>query len=134
MASPYEVVDGKLVSTKTVEDAAAFRELYMTVTNDRTGESFTRDFKFQIVSDNAVESVMSDAMRVYPSVAHDYITVEVPAAGGEYAIYSIAGTQAQAGQLTGHKTEVNVSSLVAGTYILRYVHAEGVGVKTFIVK
>ena len=134
VASPYEVVDGKLVSTKTVEDAAAFRELYMTVTNDRTGESFSREFKFQIVSDNAVESVMSDAMRVYPSVAHDYITVEVPASGGEYAIYSIAGTQAQAGQLTGHKTEVNVSSLVAGTYILRYVHAEGVGVKTFIVR
>ena len=134
VASPYEVKDGKLMSTKTVEDAAAFREIYMTVTNTNTGESFDQLFKVQIVADNAVESVMSDAMRVYPSVADSYINVEVPAVGGEYAIYSVAGAQVQAGELAAYKTEVNVSSLAAGTYILRYVHGEGVGVKTFIKK
>ncbi len=134
VASPYEVKDGKLMATKTVEDAAAFRDLFMTVTNTNTGESFSKDFKFQIVANDAVESVMSDAMRVYPSIAHDYITIEVPVAGGSYAIYSVAGTQVQAGELAAYNTEVKVSSLMAGTYILRYEHNEGVGVKTFIKK
>ena len=132
--SPYQVVDGKLVSTKTVEDKNSFKSLLMTVTNADTGESFEKQFTIQIVANEAVESVMSDAMRVYPSVAADVVTIEVPVVGGNYAIYSVAGAQVQAGALNGYKNEVNVSSLAAGTYILQYVHQEGVGVKTFIKK
>ncbi|MBR6750545.1 MAG: T9SS type A sorting domain-containing protein [Bacteroidaceae bacterium] len=36
--------------------------------------------------------------------------------------------------MSQYKTEIGVSSLTAGTYILRYVHNNGVGVKTFIKK
>ncbi|MBR5844162.1 MAG: C10 family peptidase [Bacteroidaceae bacterium] len=133
-ASPYEVVDGKLVSTKTIEDKNSFKYLLMKVTNNNTGESYQKEFTISIVADDAVESVMSDAMRVYPSVAADVVTIEVPAVGGSYAIYSVAGVQVQAGALNNYKNEVNVSSLVAGTYILQYVHNDGVGVKTFIKK
>ena len=132
IASPYEVVDGKLVATKTVEDTNAFKSLFMKVTNTNTGESYEKQFTIQIVADGAVESVMSDAMRIYPAVASDVITIEVPAVGGSYAIYSVAGAQQQAGSLDAYKNEVNVSSLATGTYILRYVHQDGVGVKTFI--
>ena len=132
--SPYQVVDGKLVSTKTVEDKNAFKSLLMTVTNANTGESFEKQFTFQIVADDAVESVMSDAMRVYPSIALDFVTIEVPVIGGCYAIYSVAGAQVQAGALNEYKNEVNVASLAAGTYIMQYVHNDGVGVKTFIKK
>ena len=130
--SPYSVVDGKLISSEAVQDANKFKFMIMTVTNTSTGESFSKEFTITINS--AVEAVLSDAMRVYPSVADSYINVEVPAVGGEYAIYSVAGAQVQAGELAAYKTEVNVSSLAAGTYILRYVHGEGVGVKTFIKK
>ena len=132
--SPYDVVDGKLVSTKTVEDKNSFKSLLMTVTNAATGEMFEKQFDIEIVSSDAVESVMSDAMRIYPAIATDVVTIEVPAVGGNYAIYSIAGAQLQAGNLDAYKNEVNVSSLAAGTYILQYVHQEGVGVKTFIKK
>jgi hypothetical protein len=132
--SPYQVVDGKLVSTKTVEDKNSFKYLLMTVTNTNTGESYQREFNIQLVADGAVESVMSDARRVYPSVAADVVTIEVPVVGGNYAIYSVAGAQVQAGALNSYKNEVNVSSLAAGTYILQYVHNDGVGVKTFIKK
>ena len=132
--SPYQVVDGKLVSTKTVEDKNSFKSLLMKVTNTNTGEWIEKQFTFQIVADDAVESVMSDAMRVYPSVAADVLTIEVPVVGGSYAIYSVAGVQVQAGEFTTYKNEVNVSSLVAGTYIMQYVHNNGVGVKTFIKK
>ena len=132
--SPYQVVDGKLVSTKTVEDKNSFKSLLMKVTNTNTGEFVERQFIIQIVADDAVESVMSDAMRVYPTLATDVVTIEVPVVGGSYAIYSVAGAQVQAGALDGYKNEVNVSSLAAGTYILQYVHNDGVGVKTFIKK
>ena len=131
-ASPYEVVDGKLVATKTVEDSNAFKSLFMKVTNANTGESYEKQFAIQIVANDAVESVMSDAMRIYPAVASDVITIEVPAVGGSYAIYSVAGVQQQAGSLDAYKNEVNVSSLASGTYFLQYVHQEGVGVRTFI--
>lgn len=132
--SPYQVVDGKLVSTKTVADSNAFKFLLMKVTNSNTGETFEKQFAIQIVADDAVESVMSDAMRVYPSVAADVLTVEVPVEGGSYAIYSVAGAQVQAGNLDSYKNEINVSSLAAGAYIMQYVHSNGVGVKNFIKK
>ena len=133
-ASPYDVVDGKLVSTQTVEDKNSFKSVLIKVTNTGTGESFEKQFSINIVTTDAVESVMSDAMRIYPAVATDVVTIEVPAVGGNYAIYSVAGAQLQAGNLDAYKNEVNVSSLAAGTYILQYVHQEGVGVKTFIKK
>lgn len=132
--SPYQVVDGKLVSTKTVEDKNSFKSLLMTVTNANTGESYEKQFTIQIVADNAVESVMSDAMRVYPTIASDVVTIEVPVVGGSYAIYSVAGTQVQAGALNNYKNDVDVASLAAGTYIMQYVHNNGAGVKTFIKK
>ena len=132
--SPYEVVDGKLVSTKTIADSNAFKFLLIKVTNANTGESYERQFTIQIVADGAVESVMSNAMRVYPSVADDVVTIEVPVVGGNYAIYSVAGAQVQAGVLDAYKNDVNVSALAAGTYIMQYVHNDGVGVKTFIKK
>ncbi len=134
-ASPYSVVDGKIVSNKTVENSNSFKYMLMKVTNTHSGESFEKEFTIQITQgDGAVDAVMSDAMRVYPSVAHSYITVEAPVAGGEYAIYSVSGAQVAEGQIAGYKADVEVSSLAAGTYILRYTHNEGVGVKTFIKK
>ena len=133
--SPYEVKDGKLVSNKTIANTNAFKYLKMKVTNTNTGESFEKEFYFQIVEgDDAVETVLSDAMRVYPSVANDVLTIEVPAVGGKYAIYSISGAQVSKGELAQYKTDINVSNLAAGTYILRYVHNSGVGVKTFVKK
>ena len=132
--SPYQVVDGKLVSTKVIEDKNAFKSLLLKVINANTGESFEKQFTIQIVADGAVESVMSNAMRVYPSVANDVVTIEVPVVGGSYAIYSVAGAQVQAGVLNGYKNEVNVSALASGAYILQYVHNDGIGVKNFIKK
>ncbi|MBR4069910.1 MAG: C10 family peptidase, partial [Bacteroidaceae bacterium] len=132
--SPYQVVDGKLVSTKVIEDKNAFKSMLMKVINANTGESYERQFTIQIVAGGAVESVMSNAMRVYPSVANDVVTIEVPVVGGSYAIYSVAGAQVQAGALNGYKNEVNVSALASGAYILQYVHNDGIGVKNFIKK
>lgn len=134
--SPYSVVDGKLVSNVTVEDNSDFSYVNIKVTNDNTGESYDRSFTITITDteSDAVESVFSDAMKVYPSVAESYIQVEVPMVGGSYAIYSTAGALVAQGSLDGYTTQVSVEALAAGSYIIRYVHEGGVGVKTFIKK
>ena len=131
--SPYQVQDGKLVATKAVANTNAFKYLKMKVTNLSTGETFEKEFSFTITQGNgAVDAALSDAVQVYPTVATDVLTVETPTAGGEYAIYTMTGAQVAAGEIAGYKTEINLSHLAVGNYILRYVHSDGVGVKTFI--
>ncbi len=134
VASPYRVENMKLVSTETITDAAKFKYALITVTNTATGESLTREFTLQLNSGGSVASVFSNAMRVYPAIAYDYITVEVPATGGSYAIYSMTGALVDEGRMDDYKTQISVSSLPAGAYLLKYVHPEGAGVKNFIVK
>lgn len=134
VASPYRVENMKLVSTETITDAAKFKYALITVTNTATGESLTREFTLQLNSGGSVASVFSNAMRVYPAIAYDYITVEVPATGGSYAIYSMTGALVDEGRMDDYKTQISVSSLPAGAYLLKYVHPEGTGVKNFIVK
>ncbi len=134
VASPYRVENMKLVSTETITDAAKFKYALITVTNTATGESLTREFTLQLNGGGSVASVFSNAMRVYPAIAYDYITVEVPATGGSYAIYSMTGALVDEGRMDDYKTQISVSSLPAGAYLLKYVHPEGAGVKNFIVK
>lgn len=132
--SPYKIVDNKLLSTRTVEDTGDFRYLKLEVTNIHTDESYTTVFTINITAEGSVEAVLSDAMVVYPSVADNNITIEVPVVGGEYAIYSVSGAQVGTGVMSDYKTAIDVASYPAGTYILRYVHSNGVGVKTFVKK
>ncbi len=130
--SPYVVEDGKLKTTQEVADSNKFKYLKIKVTNTATGEFFEKEFSINITS--GVSSVMSDAVRVYPSVVESSLTIEAPIAGGDYTIYSVSGVQVAAGQMTGYEMQIDLSSLSAGTYILRYTHNQGVGVKTFIKK
>lgn len=132
--APYEIVDGKLYATQTVEDTGDFRYLKIIVTNTNTGESYTKVFNITISAEGSVEAVLSDVMAVYPSVAENNITIDVPVVGGEYAIYSVSGAQVAHGVMNSYKNTIDVASYPAGTYILRYVHNEGVGVKTFVKK
>lgn len=130
--SPYKIENMKLISTEQIKDATKFKFAHITVTNKNTGESYVKDFTISINS--AVSTVLSDQIRVYPTIASDVVTVDVPVVGGKYAIYSVSGSQVAEGNLDEFSTAISVSSLASGTYILRYVNNEGVGVKTFIVK
>ena len=132
--SPYEVVDGKLVSTQTIENSAQYTYLLMKVTNTDTGESCEQEFNIKIGANNAVEVVELNALRLYPAVAEHTLTLEVSVVGGEYAIYSLSGVQVAAGTVVDTKTHVAIESLAAGTYMLRYEHGEGVSVKRFVKK
>ena len=130
--SPYTVENMKLVSKEDITSAAKFEYALITVTNTATNESYTAEFKLHLTS--GITSVLSNKMRVYPAITHDRLTVEVPVAGGRYAIYTMTGALAGEGNLTDYETQISVSSLPAGAYLLKYVHPDGVGVKTFVVK
>ena len=130
--SPYRVENMKLVAKEDVTSSAKFEYALITVTNTATNESYTSEFKLHVTA--GVSSALSDKKRGYTSITHDYLTVEVPVSGGKYAIYTMTGALAGEGDLTDYTTRVSVASLPAGTYLLKYVHSDGVGVKTFIVK
>lgn len=132
VVSPYEVRDGKLVSTVAVEESKKFQYLLIKVTNANTGESYEREFDIRIVENSSVEGLMSDNMRLYPAVARDYVVLEVPVAGGEYAIYTLSGAQVATGKLANLKNEISVEQLPAGAYIVRYEHSDVTGMKRFI--
>lgn len=65
-ASPYEVVDGKLVSTEVVANESAFKHLYIRVTNTNNGKWYEKEFKIHITSQDA-----SDIAGVYTASAMD---------------------------------------------------------------
>lgn len=130
--SPYEVRDGKLVSTKTVANTNAFKYLKIVVTNANTGESYAREFTIQIVESGAVNSALNDALNVYPTAVESMLNIDTPVAEGEYAVYNVAGVQVLGGKVSSYTTSVDVSSLSRGTYFLRYTNADGVAVKTFL--
>lgn len=132
--SPYEVRDGKLVSTVAVEDAKKFQYILIKATNTNTGESVEAEFNIRIEDGAGVEGVEMCGLMVYPSVATDMLTLEVPVAGGEYAIYSLSGVQVAAGKVGSYKTDIAVSDLSTGAYIVRYVSENNALTTRFIKK
>lgn len=132
--SPYEVRDGKLVSTVAVEDAKKFQYILIKATNTNTGESVEAEFNIRIEDGADVEGVEMCGLMVYPSVATDMLTLEVPVAGGEYAIYSLSGVQVAAGKVGSYKTDIAVSDLSTGAYIVRYVSENNALTTRFIKK
>jgi N-acetylneuraminic acid mutarotase len=59
--------------------------------------------------------------RVYPNPASDFIAVSMNSSlpGSTYIISDIYGRSVLQGKLTGEKTEIDISALSAGTYILK---------------
>jgi len=61
------------------------------------------------------------ALRIYPNpVVNGQLTIDnIQSAGGQIEIYSIMGTRVKGYDITGATTTVNVSSLPAGTYVVK---------------
>lgn len=65
-SSPYQIVDGKLVSTQVIANESAFKHLYIRVTNTNNGKWYEKEFKIYITSQDA-----SDIAGVYTASAMD---------------------------------------------------------------
>ena len=69
---------------------------------------------------DAVETIESQSIIIYPNPAKDVITVASSELQNEtYTVFSISGQTLMQGKLQGETTTVNVSSLASGVYILK---------------
>ena len=53
--SPYDIVDGKLITTETITNDNAFKHLCIKVTNTNNGKSYEKDFDIYITSQDATD-------------------------------------------------------------------------------
>ena len=125
--------DGKLYTTKLIEDKAAHKTVYIKAIHKESGNSYEKKFDLQL-STTGIDEVSAETVRVYPVPAVDVLNIETPDAAGEYAIYNLAGMLLQRGDISDNVTTVDVSSLAKGSYMLRYSAPQGVVTKAFIVK
>lgn len=129
----YEVRDGKLYTTKLIEDKAVHKTVYIKAIHKESRNSYEKKFDLQL-STSGIDEVLAEDVKIYPVPATDVLTIEVPYAEGKYAIYNVAGMALQSGEINDNVTTVDVSNLSKGSYMLQYSTSQGVVVKSFIVK
>lgn len=129
----YEVRDGKLYTTKLIEDKAIHKTVYIKAIHKESRNSYEKKFDLQF-STSGIDEVLAEDVKIYPVPATDVLTIEVPYAEGKYAIYNVAGMALQSGEIDDNVTTVDVSNLSKGSYMLQYSTSQGVVVKSFIVK
>lgn len=129
----YEVRDGKLYTTKLIEDKAVHKTVYIKAIHPESGNSFEKKFDLQLTT-SGIDEVLAENVKLYPVPADDVLNLETPEAEGRYVIYSVAGTQLLRGQVSDTLTTIDVSGLSRGSYMLQYSTAQGVVNKAFIVK
>ena len=129
----YEVRDGKLYTTKLIEDKAVHKTVYIKAIHKESRNSYEKKFDLQL-STSGIDEVLAEDVKIYPVPATDVLTIEVPYAEGKYAIYNVAGMALQSGEIDDNVTTVDVSNLSKGSYMLQYSTSQGVVVKSFIVK
>ncbi len=129
----YEVRDGKLYTTKLIEDKAIHKTVYIKAINRESGNSYEKKFDLQF-STTGIDEVLAESVKVYPVPAVDVLNLETPDAEGQYAIYNVAGMLLQRGNVCDNVTTIDVSGLSKGSYMLRYSTSQGVATKSFIVK
>lgn len=131
----YEVRDGKLYTTKLIEDKAIHKTVYIKAINASSGNSYEKKFDLQLyTSGSGIDEVLAEGVKLYPVPADDVLNLETPEAEGRYVVYSVAGTQLLRGQVSDTLTTIDVSGLSRGSYMLQYSTAQGVVNKAFIVK
>lgn len=129
----YEVRDGKLYTTKLIEDKAVHKTVYIKAIHPESGNSFEKKFDLQLTT-SGIDEVLAENVKLYPVPADDVLTLETPEAEGRYAIYNVAGMQLLRGNVAGSVTTIDVSGLSKGSYMLQYSTTQGVVNKAFIVK
>ena len=129
----YEVRDGKLYTTKLIEDNSVNKMVYIKAIYKGSGNSYEKKFDLQL-STTGIDEVLAESVKVYPVPAVDVLNLETPDAEGQYAIYNVAGMLLQRGNVCDNVTTIDVSGLSKGSYMLRYSTSQGVATKSFIVK
>lgn len=83
---------------------------------------------------NSVEQIdPSSKMMVYPNPALDYLSINIAVSGQKtLAIYNMLGARIMSSNFFEDKSEINISDLPSGMYILKVKTSEGLASRKFI--
>ena len=71
----YEVREGKLYTTKLIEDKAIHKTVYIKAIHPESGNSFEKKFDLQL-STSGIDEVLAENVKLYPVPADDVLTLE----------------------------------------------------------
>ncbi len=108
-------------------------DLSYTVTN-ATGKEYSVKPLYESGLISATDPVLttSDAVRVYPTICTDHLTIQTNGVTGSYQLYTLDGTRLSEGVLADRS--IDTSSWAVGSYLLQVTLADGTTTLHRIVK
>ncbi|MBK8490217.1 MAG: choice-of-anchor B family protein [Saprospirales bacterium] len=98
--------------------------LYTVEITDENGCEALSD-PLEVVLINSVSQALPSGWKIYPNPAVDQLTLDLSGAGdGTYVLYDLVGRKVADGKLFGAKTQIAVSGLNTGIYMLE-IQSEG---------
>ncbi len=109
------------------------QDLSYTVTN-ATGKEYSVKPLYENGQISAVEALPTalDAVRVYPTICTDHLTIQTNGVTGSYQLYTLDGTRLSEGVLADRS--IDTSSWAVGSYLLQVTLADGTTTLHRIVK
>ena len=109
------------------------KDFSYTVTN-ATGKEYSVKPLYENGLISAVEALPTalDAVRVYPTICTDHLTIQTNGVTGSYQLYTLDGTCLSEGALTDRS--IDTSSWAVGSYLLQVTLADGTTTLHRIVK
>ena len=109
------------------------QDLSYTITN-ATGKEYSVKPLYENGQISAVEALPTalDAVRVYPTICTDHLTIQTNGVTGSYQLYTLDGTRLSEGSLTDRS--IDTSSWAVGSYLLQVTLADGTTTLHRIVK
>lgn len=109
------------------------QDLSYTITN-ATGKEYSVKPLYENGQISAVEALPTalDAVRVYPTICTDHLTIQTNGVTGSYQLYTLDGTCLSEGALTDRS--IDTSSWAVGSYLLQVTLADGTTTLHRIVK
>lgn len=93
-----------------------------------------RSTKIKIIGLDVKEKFITNDIKIYPNPTSDYIFVKAAPKGATISIYSLVGALIDNVVVENNLTQINVSSLAVGTYILQIKTANGESLSSKIIK
>lgn len=117
----YDEYDNDLGTTNTLYLSGSYSTTVRVEVSDATCTTVkTHDTDFGLYNAKVANPANSASLKVYPKPASDELTVRVSGkySSGSYELISMEGSRILSGELSGHSTTLNTTSLVNGKYIL----------------
>lgn len=100
--------------TATPRMVAGFESLRLTLTDE------TRPFRMGTVQPSGtLEGFRPETLMIFPNPAADWIRISGPATGFDWVIHDLEGKRAVSGTSRGAETDVNLTGLPPGCYLVR---------------